>query len=361
MRAVFTVRFLYFLQATFSCAKINSGDIMKEALFEQILFQLENNCPVVLMTIYKTSGSTPRKVGAKMACFSDFTTCDTIGGGAIEHDAIECAKELFDTKTTFCKTYTLNHSDSADLGMVCGGECSVFFQYISPDDHNVEIIKKAYELIKNKESSWLITAVFDNYNEMSIYTTEGGFFGTGNYSLYDGIFESVPKLSSNGHYLAEPLYDESVVYIFGGGHIAQALCPLLKSCDFNVVVYEDNENFAHKDLFPDAQKIICASYLDVDNNVKISENDYCVVLTRGHQSDNEVIRQILATAPYYLGVIGSKKKVANMKNYLSNCGFESDEIERIYSPVGLEINAQTPSEIAVSITAQLISLRSKKR
>lgn len=333
--------------------------IMKDML-QKILSQLKENKAVVLMTIFKSSGSTPRKTGAKMACFCDFSILDTIGGGAIEHDAINCAKEMFKTKKSFSKTYTLNHNDAADLGMVCGGECSVYFQYIEPNDKNIEVFSSACKLIKERKSSWLITAIKDDYCEMGIYTKEHGYYFINECVDFDGIFKTTPQLSKNGLYFSQPLCEKDLVYIFGGGHIARALCPLLASCDFRVVVYEDNEDFAKKSLFPDAQSVICKSYLDIENTIDFKENDSAIVLTRGHKSDNEVIRQILSKRPFYLGVIGSKQKVFAMNEYLKSCGFKKSEIDSIHSPIGLKIYAQTPAEIAVSICAELIYYRATK-
>lgn len=335
------------------------GDNMKK-MYRDILAQLKDNKAVVLMSLYKTMGSTPRKKGAKMAMFEDNSTVGTVGGGAVEFDCTLCAKEVFKTKVNFKKTYTLNQSYAESIGMVCGGKCSIFFQYIESNSNTIALFEKVCTLLESNTLCWLQTKLDSQNAEMNIFTKDDRSLLMSQTPDSSTPLIATPSLSNDETYYTEPLVKSGTVYVFGGGHISQALCPLLCTTEFKVVVYEDNIAFADQKLFLSDVKIVNASFLEINDNIDITENDYAVVLTRGHKSDNEVLRQIMSKNPSYLGVIGSKKKVAAMHEYLSSCGFSDEQINAIHSPIGIDINAQTPQEIAVSITAQLIKHRNTK-
>lgn len=328
-------------------------------MYREILTQLKQNNDVVLASIYKSVGSTPRSQGAKMACFENGTTVGTVGGGAVEFDCTKKASQLFKTKASYKKQYTLNNDTAASIGMVCGGVAYIYFQYIESNKKNIAIFERIDELLANNTRSWLISKITDNETLLGVFDAENGLSFLEPDTDIKPLCNNTPTLSSDECYFAEPLTQCGIVYIFGGGHVSQALVPLLSMTDFVAVVFEDSEKFADKALFPTAQNVINASFFEIDKHINITEDDYAVVLTRGHKSDNEVVRQILSKHPSYLGVIGSKKKVSFMHDYLAQCGFSKVEIERIKSPIGLSIGAQTPSEIAVSIVAELISHRSQ--
>ena len=337
--------------------KITIGDIMSN-MYLTICDKLKNGCDAVLLSVIKSRGSVPRKRGAKMVCFSDNESVGTVGGGAVEHDAMQKCTELTSQSVCLNKKYTLNHADAEKLGMVCGGEVLINFVYVKSCEQNIALFDHISSLVRNHKKAWLVTDV--NTGELFVFCDNEWFESRKpGAELYD-IFKNVAELSSNEKYYAEPLYQEGVVYVFGGGHVSRALCPMLRLTDFRIVVYEDNERFACADDFPDAEKVVCAEFTKINDNISITESDYAVVLTRGHKSDNEVVRQILSKHPTYLGVIGSRKKVGVMGEYLRNCGFDEEDIKAIHSPIGLEIGAVTPSEIAVSIAAQLISHRAGK-
>ncbi|MBE6824894.1 MAG: hypothetical protein E7513_06055 [Ruminococcaceae bacterium] len=334
---------------------------MKE-MYKNIYTQLSNGHDVVMLSLYESKGSTPRKMGAKMAYFEDGTTLGTIGGGAIEYDCTLLAKEALIKQKSFQKTYILNHNDAENIGMVCGGSASIFFHYIdASDSKNVEIFKRINSYIDTNTKSYLISILDENNAQIDAFDDTSSL-----QNIYQNIDVELtsfntPHYFENSKIYIEPLTESGVVYIFGGGHVSQALCPMLTATNFRVVVYEDNEKFASKKLFGNIEKVVNKSFLCINEHINICENDYAVVLTRGHKSDNLVLSQIMSKHPSYLGVIGSKKKVQAMHEYLLTCGVDKDDVARIHSPIGIEIGAVTPAEIAISITAQLIHHRSKNR
>ena len=153
---------------------------------------------------------------------------------------------------------------------------------------------------------------------------------------------------------------ENRLILLGGGHIAQPLCAMASMLDFAVTVVDDRITFANSERFPEAAQVICNSFANAIADLKIRATDYVCVITRGHRWDGECLRQILAgTLPTYLGMIGSKRRVAGLLDLLAGEGFSADDLARIHAPIGLKINAQTPAEIAVSICAEMIAHRRK--
>jgi xanthine dehydrogenase accessory factor len=151
------------------------------------------------------------------------------------------------------------------------------------------------------------------------------------------------------------------VYVFGGGHVSQALVPLLAGIDFRCVVLEDRAQFAAPELFPDAHEIILAEVGETLKRIHLTPMDYAVVMTRGHRNDLAVQCELLRTDVGYIGVIGSRSKKEFVFGRMREAGFRDSDLARITTPIGLSIGAETPAEIAVSIAAQLIQVRAAGR
>jgi xanthine dehydrogenase accessory factor len=158
---------------------------------------------------------------------------------------------------------------------------------------------------------------------------------------------------------SEPLVRGGLVYVFGGGHIAQELVPLLVHLDFRCVVFDDRKEFSKADLFPGAEKVILGDFENIGKYVTLTENDYTVIVTRGHLWDLEAWAFALDSSAAYIGVIGSKSKHEFVKEKLTERGFSPDQINalRVHAPIGMDIKSDTPAEIAVSIAGELIRTR----
>jgi len=287
---------------------LNENDTMNDLLL-LLKERLQLNEPLVLVTITESSGSTPRGEGARMlvgagrgAGSKSVRLWGSIGGGITEHLAIEEAGKLLQNSGAETKKYLLHPGEAADLGLRCGGEITVAFRFIPAGDTKL-------------------------INEIEREIVSIGF-----------------------------------VYIFGGGHVAQELVPLLARLYFRCIVFEDREEFAGKELFPGAEKIILGDFNYIENSVTLGKNDYAVVLTRGHLFDLEAWAFALKSDAAYIGVIGSKSKHEFVKGQLIERGFTSDTINasRVHAPIGIKIKSETPAEIAVSIAAELIQFRALK-
>ena len=158
---------------------------------------------------------------------------------------------------------------------------------------------------------------------------------------------------------AQPLVRAGTVYLFGAGHVSRALAQILAMAEFRTVVYDQRPEAAWRTFFPDAAERICGPFEEaLDRLEPITEEDYAVIMTPGHQGDYEVLSQVLRTPAKYIGCIGSRKKVSAARERLLADGFTAAEIDRVWAPIGLPIGGETPAEVAVSVAAQLIACRS---
>ena len=157
--------------------------------------------------------------------------------------------------------------------------------------------------------------------------------------------------------LLEPIFSEPTVYLFGAGHVSQQIAPLAKRVQFKVVVIDDREMFANRERFPEADEVIVSEFETCFEQLQIDDSSYIVIVTRGHLYDGFVLEQAVKTDARYIGMIGSKKKIHILYQNLMKKGIPKETLDRVYAPIGLDINSETPEEIAVSIVAQLIKVR----
>lgn len=329
---------------------------MKQELLQSIIRTLEEQKALIIVCVLASSGSTPRGSGATMLVFEDGHAEGTIGGGAVEHAAHLHAKELMRSRSSDTVGYCLNKNDVADLGMICGGDVTVYFQYVHGQEQLplFTYLKEAYD---QNRRSWLIRKIEGkSVASMSIYDREGLHFGE---EISQDILQKLIRpgavcLQGDPSYYAEPVAESGFVYVFGGGHVSQELVPMLAHVHFPVIVFEDREAFADPALFPGAYDVILGDFKKIGESVTLSEEDYVIIMTRGHQADFEVLAQCLKHPLSYIGCIGSRSKIAATKQRLIGLGYPEDCYDRVHSPIGIDIKGETPEEIAVSITAELI-------
>jgi xanthine dehydrogenase accessory factor len=154
----------------------------------------------------------------------------------------------------------------------------------------------------------------------------------------------------------EPILPQPVVYLFGGGHVSMAVAKAAHAAGFGIGVIDDRESFANKERFPMAQEIF-TSYEDSFAKIHPNASSYLVIVTRGHKEDMRVLAWAVRTEARYVGMIGSKRKVLSVYKALENESYKPEEFERVYAPMGLEIGALSPEEIAISIVAELVAVR----
>ena len=312
---------------------------------------------LVLVTVIASSGATPRGAGARMLVGKEGRICGTIGGGAVEYRSEQIAARVLAEKTSLGHDFTLTKDDVQNLGMICGGACNVFFHYLPAGDvHTIALCEKAEEQFRKGNALWLLTCVGEN-GQMGLYAQDLGYWGL-------DVSEPLPLSRHTeriGDLFAEQINTPGKVYVFGGGHVAQELVPVLSHVGFRCVVMDDRTEFAKPELFPGAEAVICGDLGRIGDYMTIGGEDYVCVMTRGHSHDTVVQAQVLRCRPTYCGVIGSALKAAGVRKRLKEeYGLRDEELDRVTTPIGLPIKGETPAEIAISIAAQMILHRAER-
>lgn len=314
-------------------------------IFARLQELLEKKQDAVLAVITAAEGSTPRGAGAVMLVSRDGLEAGTIGGGALERISIETARELIGSRKSAFHEFDLQGGGQEATGMVCGGKASVFFQYIDAADQTWKelIIRMRDALTAGRQGSLLLHL-------------DGSFpsFEEGKDRLHTS-----PALSEDTFVL--PVHSGERAILFGAGHCAAALAPILHSVGFRIFVLDDREELLTKERFPKAEERICWDYGRISKHLELEENDYIVIMTSGHVHDCEVEEQVLRMDFPYVGVIGSRKKTAVVNARLREKGISEEKLQSVHTPIGLAIDAVTPEEIAVSIAAEMIQVRARQR
>lgn len=333
-------------------------------LFQKLGEVLRAGQDAVLVTVIASSGSTPRGAGARMLVTGEGRLAGTIGGGAVEYRSLEMARRMLDTQGFHVEHFHLHENEVQDLGMICGGDVDVHFLYIPPGDLAAMALTEEIEaLYRRGEHSWLLCEITPGQGgALGVYGASSGLL---NIETPEAIVESLENKAGQQEaegrrFYCEPLVQGGRVYIFGGGHVSQALAPALCAVGFCCVVLEDRPEFCRRELFPGVEETLLIDNNRIDDYVTIGADDYVAVMTRGHKDDQTVQAQVLKTPACYIGVIGSRRKSAGVFANLREMGFTDEDLARITTPIGLDIKAETPEEIAVSIAAQLIQVRAER-
>lgn len=250
----------------------------------------------VVATVMDTNGSTPRKPGAWMAVAADGRIAGTIGGGRIEAETVKYCMKAHEMKEPI-STYhfKLNTADKDSLDMGCGGEADILIEYFP---------------------------------------------------------------CAKGEIFLEQFRSDTKAYIFGAGHVCLALEPVLRHVGFDTFVVDDRSEYANRERFPLAKEVLVVpNFQRTFDRIESDENSYFVIVTRGHIGDLDVLRQAINQPHKYLGMIGSKNKTALLYDLLRTEGVEEVTLQKIYAPIGERIFAETPEEIAISITGEMIRVR----
>lgn len=251
-------------------------------IYEEVvrLRRLGQKC--ALATIVQVNGSIPSYESAKLLVREDGSMLGTIGGGCVEAEVWNAARDVMQNERPRQMNFTLGQDAAYDNGLICGGQLSVFIEPVVPQ----------------------------------------------------------PRL-----------------YVFGAGHISKSISKIANLAGFSTIIVDNREAFANRERFPEADEIFAEEYEDVFPKLPIRDTSYLVIVTRGHRDDMRVMRWAVGTNAKYIAMIGSKRKVIGVVKELEKEGIPRESFERTFSPMGLDIGAITPEEIAVSIVAEMIAVR----
>lgn len=327
-------------------------------IFQMLRRELEQSNPVQLVTIIRQAGSSPRGLGAQMLVGANGRIFGSVGGGAVERRSEELAVQLLAQARSSEAFFSLKKGSENDIGMVCGGDVALWFQYIDPAQPAwLELVDALLAALSRHEGGWL--ALRTDGALPALLNAQG--------QPLAGSLPGGTSLPAPGRCLQTftqfflPLEVRQRAVIFGGGHCAQALVPVLHHVGFRVTVVENRPEYATPALFPEAEAVVCGDYTRISDCLSLSPEDYVVVMTNGHSHDLDVQLQVLQNPPVYVGVIGSRSKKAFVNAHLLAAGLSQAVIDRVHSPIGTDIKAVTPEEIAISIAGEMILERARLR
>ncbi|HOP40253.1 MAG TPA: XdhC family protein [Geobacteraceae bacterium] len=342
---------------------------------QAICHLLEDGEDLVQATIIKHAGSTPRSVGSKMFIRRDGSCIGSIGGGIVEYEMQKLAREIFDTRKARIEDFDLSGEGAATTDqMICGGKLEFLLEFLSSDSESSTAMRRLVTSLQEGGKGYLIKALDTKENtasRMEYCLVRKNKIVLGDLSENETCLSQLTDESAKNkspviaslegkRYFVEPSFLPGVVYIFGAGHVSRPVAELASMVDFRTVVLDDREDFANKERFPKADQIIVIpSYDDLFSGLEIGTDSYLVIVTRGHMHDKTVLEQSLRTPAGYIGMIGSRRKQRLVYDELLENGFSEDDLKRVHNPIGIEIRAETPEEIAVSIVAELIKARAE--
>ncbi len=251
-------------------------------IYEELvrLRRLGQKCAIA--TIVQVNGSIPSFESAKMLIREDGAIVGTIGGGCVEAEVWNAAREVMETEKPKHLNFNLGQDAAYDNGLICGGQLNVFIEPVIP----------------------------------------------------------APR-----------------AFIFGAGHVSKSISRIANIAGFGTVVVDDREQFANAERFPEAEEIHAAEYEEAFPKLPVNSSSYLVIVTRGHRDDMRVLRWAVTTPARYIAMIGSKRKTIAVVKELEKEGLPREAFERVHAPMGLDIGAITPEEIAVSVVAEMVAVR----
>jgi len=322
--------------------------------------------PAALATISRRRGSLPMASDAKMLVTTDGRRWGTVGGGCVEADVTEQALLAIAQATPVSVTHTLNADLAGDIGLSCGGTAEFFIEPVLTSPEAIALYAGVAKAISDRVPTVVYTAanwtdgprkaacvgsppapslpamhaignldrfpVIDDDNVTTLFDQETDLF-----------VESIPRMPR--------------VVIFGAGHVGLEIARLASSVGFYVVVIDDRDEFANTERLPWVQEVIAQDFRSVLDHFTFDEDDFVLATTRGHSFDAYIIERTAGSPARYVGMLGSKRKKAVIMKALAEAGVLQDALDRVVTPIGLDIGADTPAEIAVSVVAELVKVR----
>jgi xanthine dehydrogenase accessory factor len=341
-------------------------------LLDQLVTASSSGRRVACCRLVETRGSTPQKAGAAMLVFDDGSQAGTLGGGCVEAEVKRKALAMLSAGQAAVVRFQLDDDYGWDDGLICGGRMQVLIDPLEQAaerdyfarlrDLCVQGIGVTEAVVFDADASGLpagASYLFDAEGNLAGHVRGPVENGGAPQLIRDGLqpLMARPKPYA-GHGVAFlPMLGRCRLVIVGGGHVGQAVGNLAAQLDFDVWVVDDREEYVSQERFPRAERRIAGPMGDVLPNLEITPNTYCLIVTRGHNHDEEALFHLISRKPRYLGMIGSKRKIKLIFDDLAAEGVSGELLAGVYAPVGLDIGSQTVMEIAVSIAAELVAHR----
>ncbi len=341
-------------------------------LLAELTAALEQGRPCVWCAVVETRGSTPQKAGATMLVFADGSQQGTLGGGCVEAEVRQRALRTLDDGHAEIHTFALDNDYGWDDGLICGGRMTILSDPVRPTSVNYyRTLRELAEqgqgfteaVVMQAQAKLPVAAryLFDAAGEL--VGRSGDPPPTPELRAHLAPLERRPRPSAQRGVAYLPVLPRVTLFIVGGGHVGQAVAKLAAEVDFDIWVLDDRATFASRERFPTAQRLLVGDIGQTLKEVRatLTPSVYCLIMTRGHNHDEEALYHLATTNAGYVGLIGSKRKIKLIYEDLRARGIPPEALERAHAPLGFHIGSQTVPEIAVSIVAELIACRNLGR
>ena len=345
---------------------------------QTILRDLENTIrkgqSVAWTALVETRGSTPQKAGAVMLVFPDGSQAGTLGGGCVEAEVKRRALRLLDAGKAELLSFQLDSDYGWDDGLICGGRMRMLVDPVHPGDDlsYFESYMRLLEdgvgcteaiIIDSEKAGGPEAARFLISADGVPVASRPAVASPGQVEIPDQVVAGLrPVVDRPRAYVTDgvsylPQLERCRLLIVGAGHVGQKVAELADTVDFDVWVVDDREQYCNPERFPSAKRLIVAPLDNALSGLDIDSNTMCIIVTRGHNHDEEALYHVAETPARYVGMIGSRRKIRLIFEDLLREGVPRDRLERVHAPLGFDIGSQTVPEIAVSIVAELIAHR----
>jgi xanthine dehydrogenase accessory factor len=330
---------------------------------------LEQGREPIVCQVVETRGSTPQKAGALMVVDPGGGQAGTLGGGCVENEVKQKAIQQIGETQAAIHSFILDHDYAWADGLICGGKMVILSQAmrgpaalayfhaidLAIDDREGFTEAVVVEAEQGDAPSLGARFLFDGRGRLRASLPAG--LAPGSLLAEIGSVGDRPKPKVHDGIAYLPTWPRIRLVIVGAGHVGQAVGNLAAQADFDVWIVDDRHQYASRDRFPSAQRILVGPIEDVLASLEINSQTYALIVTRGHGHDQEALFHLAPTSAAYVGLIGSRRKIRLIYECLRESGVSETDLQRVAAPVGIEIGSQTVPEIAISIVAELIARR----
>jgi len=314
-----------------------------------------------LASVVRRRGSLPMSATAKLLVTAAGARHGTIGGGCLEAEVMERALDVCARRTPVCTQHSLNAELAGDYGLTCGGTADVFIEPVVPDAMLAALYAEAAAVVARGDRAVLATARRwpDGAPRKLLATAQQRLGLDGDALLREALGDYDPARETpwfGEEVVVEALVGAPRLVVFGAGHVGARICEAASFAGWRVTIVDDRAEFADAQRLPWAEQVLVCDFGDV-RAAAVIPADYVVICTRGHQHDALIAAQVAPVFPRFLGMLGSRRKGALTAQALRGWGVDESAIGRITCPVGMDVGADTPAEIAVSVVAQLVATR----